>query len=1097
MIYSSTKLRSLVVASLLFSSTALSALNPNEIVKATPLPTMEQLKNNFAENEIIVTFKKGVDIFKDEKKDEEGEDQYPFGFNDNNQSKENSFLDGFNTKFTDKLNNHFEKDSFDIKGYKNLKMMHLTSKKDSTEELLKFFKSDEMKEYVETVSRNNIMALSSTSDKYYNELWAIENNGQEVNSEEGTKDADMNVLEAWAKTKGEQSVIVAVLDTGVDYTHSDLQDNMWNGEVKHGFDFAGDDEGNNDDDPMPDEPYDEKGHYHGTHVAGTIGAVGDNENGISGVAQHVSIMALKVFRPNGYGYTSDILEALDYVSERVDKGDNIVAINASYGGSGGSQDDSVNVAIKKLGEQGVVFCAAAGNSSKDIDAEPTYPASYDAENIITVAASDQDDKLASFSNYGAKSVDISAPGTNILSTFPDNKYAFLQGTSMATPNVAGSIALLASYYPDSTVAERKAMILDNADKKDAFQEKMVTEGRININTALNDAPEDENSMPVAEKDEVTTPYETAITIDVLKNDSDKDGDDLTIQSTSEPKNGSVKIEDSKVIYTPEKEFEGVDTFDYTISDGKLEATSTVTVTVEKKPNTTPVAEDDAVETDYETTITIEVLKNDSDEDGDKLSVTDVSEAENGSAKIEENKIVYTPNDGFSGEDKFEYTISDGTSKAVASLTVTVNKKQEAVTNHPPVANDDSVSTAYETLITIDVLENDSDEDKDALSVESTTNPANGLVSIENNKIVYKPKAEFSGKDSFEYTISDGKEKATATIFVVVSEKENSKPVAKDDEIKTKFNEAILIDVLENDKDEDADKLTVKTVSTPKNGSVKIEENKVLYTPKKDFSGEDNFEYTISDGKLETTAKVKVIVEEKPNTAPVAKDDEVTTEYNQAITIDVLKNDTDEEKNPLKISDFTQAKNGSVKEDNGKLIYTPNKDFVGDDNFSYKITDGDAEAKATVTIHVKEKEEKEEIQLPIFDNGFNFNKDKWKDVKFNDKPIKFTTKNNTEVNMKANKEKELSGSIHVDGKESKLNIHVPNSSMKINSEGVAIIEFEDKDMSIEIDSNGLISPKLPSLKNAVLPKEAFPLGTELTMSEDSMKFTLPLSKNMKF
>ena len=470
--------------------------------------------------------------------------------------------------------------------YSLINAVHITVPNRSFEQIKSMIENMPMADsIIESVEKNYANVSFRSNDTYYNKLWAIENTGQKVNNKSGTKDADMDVDEAWKIEKGDQEVVVAVLDTGVDYTHSDLVDNMWNGATNHGYDFAGDNDGNNDNNPMPDEPYDENGHYHGTHVAGTIGAVGDNNNGVSGVAQNVQIMAVKVFRPNGYGYSSDILEGLDYVGKQIDNGVNVVAINASYGGSGGNSGDSMDKAIQKLGDKGVVFCAAAGNDSKNIDNDPVYPASYSATNIITVAASDQDDKLASFSNYGKKTVEVSAPGTNILSTYPEDKYAYLQGTSMATPNVAGTVALLASVNPASTVDERIKAIENSVDVKDDLKNKVSTNGRVNTYNAVKSLSgnSNENSKPKANDDTATTEYETEVTIDVLKNDSDADGDTLTIKSTTKPSHGTVKIEDNKIKYTPDNGFSGDDSFKYTISDGNGgEDSATVNVTVKDK-----------------------------------------------------------------------------------------------------------------------------------------------------------------------------------------------------------------------------------------------------------------------------------------------------------------------------------------------------------------------------------------------------------------------------------------------------------------------------------------------------------------------------------
>ena len=476
----------------------------------------------------------------------------------------------------------------------------------STEQIIKLFSQPQWKKYIISITPNFAYKPISTEDTYYNDLWAIENNGQNVNGTAGTYDADTDASDAWLLEMGNNNVVVAVLDTGIDYTHEDLKNNMWNGAYKHGYDFAGDDDGNNDDDPMPDYPYDKNGHYHGTHVAGIIAAEADNNKGVTGIAPHVSLMALKVFRPNGYGYSSDILEALDYVSQKIDEGVNIVAINASYGGGGGSQDDAMNAAIKKLGEKGVLFCAAAGNDGENIDQNPSYPASYDAANIIAVAASDQDDHLASFSNYGQQSVDIAAPGVNILSTYPENKYVYADGTSMATPYVTGSVALLSAYNPNLSAQERKDLLLQSVDPKDDFANTTSSGGRLNINNALNntqsgggdnnggdndnggngddngDNQEPTNNPPVAQDDSAQTNQDEAVTIDVLANDSDPDGDPISISSYTQPAHGYVEEVNGKLRYTPDSGYYGEDSFSYTISDGKDNSSANVTITVEKK-----------------------------------------------------------------------------------------------------------------------------------------------------------------------------------------------------------------------------------------------------------------------------------------------------------------------------------------------------------------------------------------------------------------------------------------------------------------------------------------------------------------------------------
>ena len=608
------------------------------------LPTFKQPKEkNIANNEVIITFKKGM-------KNSEA--------------------------FKRLLEQRLGENRPNIKMYNMMEMGHLHSQNHDTKSLEEILKSPEFAPYVEDVAPNTIMHLATTNDTNYNALWAIENRAQTVNGTIGTADADMDVTEAWAKTTGTQDVVVAVLDTGIDYTHSDLRENMWQGNVNHGYDFAADNTGANDDNPMPDLPYDVNGHFHGTHVAGIIGAVANNNEGISGVAQHVSIMALKVFRPDGNGYTSDILEALDYVSQKIDEGENIVAINASYGATEGSQNDLVNSVIKQLGAKGVLFCAAAGNEASNNDVTPTYPANYDAENIIAVGASDQNDNLASFSNYGANSVDVVAPGTNILSTYPDNQYAYLQGTSMATPQVAGEVALIASYYPNSTVAERKAMILNGVDVKSALNAKVATNGRVNINLALGEKDVVvTNHAPVATNDNYDTLFETAKVVNVLENDSDVDNDELTIVNFTQPNNGKVELDNQSLLYTPNDAFSGVDNFEYTISDGELNATATVTVKVKEEPvNTAPIANDDEVKTAFETAVTFDVLANDSDAENSELSIKSFTETANGSLILNNGKFTYTPQTGFSGEDGFKYVVTDGIDDTTGNVKIVVAKK---------------------------------------------------------------------------------------------------------------------------------------------------------------------------------------------------------------------------------------------------------------------------------------------------------------------------------------------------------------------------------------------------------------------------------------
>jgi autotransporter-associated beta strand protein len=327
---------------------------------------------------------------------------------------------------------------------------------------------------------NAVLRLAAMpNDPDIGQLWGMHNTGQNG----GVTDADIDAPEAWDIATGSNEVVVGVIDTGVDYNHPDLTANMWtnpdeipgngvdddgNGFVDdvHGYDFV-----NNDGDPMDD-------HGHGTHVAGTIAAAGDNRQGIAGVNWHSSILAMKFIDSSGRGLTANAVRAVNYATMmRNNYGVNIRVTNNSWGGPG--YDQSLHDAIKASGDAGMLFVAAAGNSGLDNDAWPNYPSSYDLNNIIAVAATDCYDGLASFSNYGAESVDLAAPGVNILSTVPRGGYAFASGTSMAAPHVAGVVALACSVAPTKTAAEIRQAVLESVDPLPSLGGKVATGGRLN------------------------------------------------------------------------------------------------------------------------------------------------------------------------------------------------------------------------------------------------------------------------------------------------------------------------------------------------------------------------------------------------------------------------------------------------------------------------------------------------------------------------------------------------------------------------------------------------------------------------------------------
>ena len=286
-------------------------------------------------------------------------------------------------------------------------------------------------------SPNYMFKISSfiPNDQYYSNQWALGNKG-------------INVSDAWSKTKGNKNIVVAVVDTGVDYNHPDLKDNLWvnpNEIPENGIDddnngIIDDVYGANFVDDTGD-PYDDNGH--GTHVAGIIGAKGNNQIGVAGVNLSTSIISLKFLDANGRGSLYNAIKAYEYLDTLKNKGVNIKVVNNSWGG--GSFTQSLFDAMKNIADKGVVLTCAAGNESADNDATDTYPANFDINNLISVSSTDESENLSSFSNFGANSVNISAPGSHILSTYPNKAYVSMSGTSMATPYVTGAIALALGY----------------------------------------------------------------------------------------------------------------------------------------------------------------------------------------------------------------------------------------------------------------------------------------------------------------------------------------------------------------------------------------------------------------------------------------------------------------------------------------------------------------------------------------------------------------------------------------------------------------------------------------------------------------------------
>ncbi|MGE5360101.1 MAG: CARDB domain-containing protein [Bacteroidales bacterium] len=336
-----------------------------------------------------------------------------------------------------------------------------------------------------------VRALQRPTDPQFSQLWGLLNVGQAINGGlPGTPGADIKASAAWSVSTGSRDVAVGVIDTGIDYTHPDLIPNVWsaptafsvtlNGIVRtcaagtHGFNAI-----DKTCDPMDD-------HNHGTHVSGTIGAAANNDIGVAGINWATSIIAAKFLAADGSGTTADAIDAIEFLIQAkaafaASGAANVRVLSNSWGDDAFSQ--ALLDEINRANEHNMLFVAAAGNNGLPNDLFPMYPATYQAPNVVSVAATDSSDRRAYFSNYGGTTVHLGAPGMDILSTTIGNTYSYFNGTSMATPHVSGAAALVLSVCGLDTAA-LKADLLDTVDAVAGLSGVTITGGRLNLDRAI-------------------------------------------------------------------------------------------------------------------------------------------------------------------------------------------------------------------------------------------------------------------------------------------------------------------------------------------------------------------------------------------------------------------------------------------------------------------------------------------------------------------------------------------------------------------------------------------------------------------------------------
>jgi subtilisin family serine protease len=668
-------------------------------------------------------------------------------------------------------------------------------------QILKFEPGSDVEEWQELLNNDSRVEVAEVNHKIsinflpndpsFGSLWGLNNTG----SNGGKRDADIDAPEAWDTQKGNKDVVVAVIDTGVDYNHPDLASNMWknageipgnlvdddrNGHIDdvYGFDWV-----NEDGDPMDDES-------HGTHVAGTIGAVGNNNRGVVGVSPNVSIMSLKFLGSNGRGNSADAAQAIIYAANM---GADI--INASYGGPRSSklQRDAIDYASQK----GVLFVAAAGNETKNNDGFSNYPSNYNLPNVIAIAATDDNDKLARFSNYGHKTVDLGAPGVSILSTIPNNRYGSKSGTSMASPHVAGAAALVLAENPNLSVTELKKTLLDNTDSITSLQGKTVTGGRLNVNKAIqavkNSEPEVNITSPTS-----TTSIEPGESHNIRWTDNFNDNVKLELYkgssfqqtiSSSTPSDGSY----SWMVPTSLSSGTNYNVKIRNVNDSSVYDYSSYFTIIQG--NRTPEVENDKTVTlEEDNTATLNIPAP-TDPDGDTFTITvgSIPNAEIGQVVLDNTtntaltigqqlttdqltSLTFIPVANANGDaGTFSYIVDDGNDENnSATQVISINVTP---VNDPPNALDDGpVFTTLGNQLTIDVLANDSDIDgPQSLLIDALPPDKDGiklgLLWNKDTQIEFVSFQNFGvGTDTFEYIVTDSGEWAnedTATVTVNV------------------------------------------------------------------------------------------------------------------------------------------------------------------------------------------------------------------------------------------------------------------------------------------------------------------------------------------
>ncbi|MBI1729608.1 tandem-95 repeat protein [Candidatus Acetothermia bacterium] len=452
-----------------------------------------------------------------------------------------------------------------------------------------------------------------------------------------------------------------------------------------------------------------------------------------------------------------------------------------------------------------------------------------------------------------------------------------------------------------------------------------------------------NYPPTAVADSITTNEDTAITYNILLNDTDPEGSALNIIQYTQPSHGAVLCATPNCTYTPGANYNGSDSFSYTISDGHGgQASAQVTITV-LAVNDRPIANNDSGTTNEDQSITLQVLANDTDVENDPLSIASFTQGAHGAVTCSSPSCTYTPSLNYNGADSFTYTVSDGHGgQGTGLVSITINP-----VNDPPQAQSQTLGTIEDTPLGITL--SCTDVDSATLSYLLVANPVHGSLSGTPPSLTYTPEHLYNGSDSFTFKCNDGSLDSNIASLSITTSAVNNPPVAKDDSATTDEGKAVTVQVLANDSDPDNDAIKIVDSTQPAHGvsscrnpiagsAVSIEQVAICqYTPVQYYNGTDSFTYTIADPSgAKSTAKVSITIN-AVNDPPIAKDDAVTISENQAVTVDVLANDSDPDGTSPVLASYTQPAHGAVT-CGTTCTYTPVNYYSGQDSFSYTVKD---------------------------------------------------------------------------------------------------------------------------------------------------------------